>query len=87
MGEIKVFLLVIGVAIALLFWFYTFAGQTEVNKEILKQQENQIEILHDTVKVKNFQQKIINKTSVNADVTLRRKFLLSAFKERANSDQ
>lgn len=87
MGKIKVFLLVIGVAIALLFWFYTFAGQTEVNKELVKQQENQIEISHDTVKVKNFQQKIINKTSVNADVTLRRKFLLFAFKERANSDQ
>ena len=87
MSQIKWILLAIGVAIALIFWFYTFAGQTEVNKELVKQQENQIEISHDTVKVKNFQQKIINKTSVNADATSRRKFLLSAFKERADSDQ
>lgn len=77
----------ISVMVLAIILFYNFAGQTEVNKELIKQQEKQIEFQNETIEVKKFQQKIISKTAVNADAASRRKFLLLVFAERADPNR
>jgi hypothetical protein len=84
MAKIYQILLALSVVVLAVILFYKFAGQNAVNKEVIKQQEKQIEIQHETIEVKKFQQRIISKTAVNVDAAARRKFLLFVFKERAN---
>lgn len=83
----KYLLLAVAAAILVgIFLFYQFAKKNGVAEKIIEHQNQQIEIYEDTIEVKNFQQKIINKTVVNADATSRRKFLQLVFTERNNPD-
>lgn len=87
MAKIWQILAVISVVILAIFLFYKFAEKNGQTKEIIKQQEQQIEIKNEVIETKKFQQKIISKTAVNVDANSRRQFLQFVFKERANPNQ
>lgn len=74
-------------AIAAIFSFYFFAKKNGALEKTIEQQQQQQQIYEETITVKNFQQKILNKTFHNADAASRRKFLQTVFTERKNSDK
>lgn len=73
---------IIGVIVGFIL-FYKFAKKSGIDSEVIKQQEQQIEIKNNVIETKNFQQKLINKTSNITDLNARRQWLQLVFEERA----
>lgn len=58
----------------------------EKQEQQIDDQNQQIEKKDEVIETKNFQQKIINKTSINLDVVARREWMQLVFEERATEN-
>lgn len=75
-------LLAISLIILVVILIYYHGQRQGVNSEIVKQQEEQIEIKNDIIKTKNFQQKIIKNAPANHDSKQRLKWLQLIWQKR-----
>ena len=73
--------------IVAIFSVHFFAKKNGALEKEIEQQQQQQQLYEENISVKNFQQKILNKTSLNTDIASRRKFLQTVFTERKNSDK
>ena len=87
MTKIWTTLAVVSVIGLVLFFLYREGEKKGINSEIIKQQEQQIEIKNEVIETKKFQQKIISKTSVNVDAASRDKWVQLLFQERASVER
>ena len=67
-------------------YFFFKRGESNCQKiETINQQENQIEIQHETIETKIFKQKIISKPANSIDITARQRWLQLVKAERGYS--
>lgn len=92
MNRILIFGGVVALIGGIILFLYKDNQRTKIElakeKEITKTQKIVIKYKDGIIETKNYQQKLIRKTSVNSDVAYRRKFLRVLFSEReANSNR
>ncbi len=73
------FLILALLSIFLAYKFFSTYGKQET---IIEQQNQQMEKKNELIETKNYQQRIIGKTSVNLDLAARREWMQLVFEER-----
>ena len=85
--KIWIWPIVILIILASLFWAYHEGIKEGEKIQIIKQQEQKIEVQNEVIETKKFQQKIISKTAVNIDAASRDKWVQLIFQERATAER